>query len=189
MSVSRSYATALLEAAREAGLKDSDLDQIESELSAFVSAVKTSVGLEAALTSPVISAADKASVAKAIATQMEFSKLTVQFLTLIAEKGRGPLLEAVTNAFVIARLESEGATLGHVVSADVMNQKELDSLAADFTRKLGKKVVFRASVDASLLAGLKVTVAGTTYDGSMRSQLNQLRERLVYGKPVGARSV
>ena len=184
MSVSRSYAKTLLETAQETGLKASDLDQIESELATFVATVGSSAALAEALSSPIVTSTEKAGVAAAVAEKMGFSKLTTQFLAMVARKGRASAIEAITESFTIVRLESEGATLGEVVSADALKKEDLDELATAFTRKLGKKVVFKASIDANLLAGLKVTVNGTTYDGSLRSQLQQLRDRLVYGKPV-----
>jgi F-type H+-transporting ATPase subunit delta len=184
MSVSRSYARALLEAATESGLKAADLDLIETELGAFSAAMNGSRELHTALTSPVVSKGDKASIAESVATKMGFSKLTAQFLTMVARKGRGPAIEEIAETFTAVRLESEGATLGTVVSADALKKEDLEELATSFTRKLGKKVVFKASVDANLLAGLKVTVNGITYDGSLRSQLQTLRDRLVYGKPA-----
>lgn len=184
MSVSRSYASALLESAIESGMMASDLDQIEKELNAFVATVHSSKELKVSLLSPVVASADKSAIAEAVAAKMGFSKLTTNFLSLVARKGRGAILGAIADGFTAVRLESEGATLGQVVSADPLNKEDLEELATTFTRKLGKKVVFKAEVDANLLAGLKVTVNGVTYDGSLRSQLNQIRERLVYGKPA-----
>jgi F-type H+-transporting ATPase subunit delta len=183
MSVSRSYAKALLDVANESGFKAADLDRIESELGEFASAMGASRELYTALTCPVVSGDDKAGVAKAVAEKMGISKLTAQFLTLIARKGRGPAIEEIVETFTAVRLEGEGAILGAVVSADPLKKEDLEELATAFTRKLGKKVVFKAAVDSALLAGLKVTVSGVTYDGSLRAQLQTLRDRLVYGKP------
>lgn len=184
MSVSRSYARTLLETAQETGLKAIDLDKIESELLAFVAAVGSSTELCEALSSPIVTSAEKAGVADAVAKKMGFSKLTTQFLAMVARKGRAPVIEAIAGAFTMVRLESEGATLGEVVSADELKREDLEELATAFTKRLGKKVVFKATVDANLLAGLKVTVSGITYDGSLRAQLQLLREQLVYGKTL-----
>jgi F-type H+-transporting ATPase subunit delta len=183
MSVSRSYARALLDAATETGLKSADLDRIESELAAFSLAMGSSRELNEALTSPVVSKAEKVGIAEAVAAKMGFSPLTARFFSMVARKGRSPVVDEIAEAFTAVRLEGEGATLGAVVSADPLQKEDLEELATAFTRKLGKKVVFKASVDAALLAGLKVTVSGVTYDGSLRSQLHLLRDRLVYGKP------
>jgi F-type H+-transporting ATPase subunit delta len=184
MSVTRSYAKALLDAAVEMGMKSSDLDKIEAELADFVGAVGSSRDLRESITSPVVSSGDKAAIAHAIAKKLGISQLTSRFLSILASKGRGPILEEIVEAFTATRLESEGATLGTVVSADPLQQKDLEELATAFSRKLGKKVVFKSAVDPSLLAGLKVTVNGTTYDGSMRAQLQNLRDRLIHGKSL-----
>lgn len=182
MSVARSYAKALLDSALESGLKAADLDRAESELTAFAELLSANKELHDTFRNPVISAKDKTAVVEEIANKAGFSKTTTQFLALVARNGRGLALTDVADKFTEVRLESEGATLGTVVSADPLQKSDLEDLAGAFTRKLGKKVVFRTSVDSTLLAGLKVTVNGVTYDGSLRSQLQQLRDRLVYGR-------
>lgn len=182
MSVGRSYARSLLEAAKESGLQAKDLDLIEAELAAFAQTMGSSKELNEALTSPIVPKLDKAEIAKAVSIKLGFSKLTTQFLTLVSRKGRARALDEIADAFTLNRLESEGATLGMVVSADPLKKEDLEELAASFTKKLGKKVVFKASVEPSLLAGLKVTVSGITYDGSLKAQLQSLRDHLIYGK-------
>ena len=97
MSVSRSYAKALLDVATESGLKAADLDRIESELGEFADAMGASRELYIALTSPIVSGEDKAEVAKAVAGKMGLSKLTAQFMTLVARKGRGPAIDEIRN--------------------------------------------------------------------------------------------
>jgi F-type H+-transporting ATPase subunit delta len=181
MSVSKSYAKALLESAKEMGLQSSDLDQIQSELDSFRQAMDENAEFNEALTSPVVSAQNKVEISSAVASKMGFSKLTNQFVALVARKGRADIFEEISDAFMEVRLEAEGATLGTVVSADVLQKADLEELAAAFSKKTGKKTIFKAEVDPSLLAGLKVTVSGVTYDGSLRSQLQQLRNQLVYG--------
>lgn len=181
MSVSRSYARALLEAAQEMGLKSSDMDQIQSELEAFRKAMDENQDLHEAMVSPVVSAQSKVDVSAGVAQKMGFSKLAGQFISLIARKGRGELFSEIADTFMEVRLESEGAVVGTVVSADPLQKADLEELAAAFSKKTGKKTIFKAEVDSSLLAGLKVTVSGVTYDGSLRAQLQQLRDQLVYG--------
>jgi hypothetical protein len=52
------------------------------------------------------------------------------------------------------------------------------ALSVAFGARIGRKVSFETHEDPSLLAGVKVTVGGVTYDGTMRSQLSRLRETL-----------
>jgi F-type H+-transporting ATPase subunit delta len=91
------------------------------------------------------------------------------------------MIEEITHAFNEVRLEAEGGILGRVVSADPMAANDLEDLSKAYSQKLGKRVAFSASVDPNLLAGIKVTVNGVTYDGTLRSQLQRLRDQLVLG--------
>jgi F0F1-type ATP synthase delta subunit len=62
-------------------------------------------------------------------------------------------------------------------------EADIDTLTKAFSQKLGKKVAFRVAIDPSLLAGMKVTVNGVTYDGTLRSQIHKLRDHLAAGLP------
>ena len=61
---------------------------------------------------------------------------------------------------------------------DPLKDSDVQGLAQAYEKKLGKRVEFQVSVDPGLLAGLKVTVNGVTYDGTLRSQLDRLKENL-----------
>jgi F0F1-type ATP synthase delta subunit len=54
-----------------------------------------------------------------------------------------------------------------------------------FTQKLKRKVDFKVTTQPSLLAGLKVTVNGVTYDGSLLAQLERLKEEFTHGAASG----
>jgi F-type H+-transporting ATPase subunit delta len=52
-------------------------------------------------------------------------------------------------------------------------------LEAEITKMTGKKVRARYEQDASLLGGAVVQVGSTIYDGSVKGQLERIREQLV----------
>jgi F-type H+-transporting ATPase subunit delta len=91
----------------------------------------------------------------------------------------------IRNAYRSVRLEAEGGVSGRLVSADPLSESDIKGLADAFQRKLGKPVAFRVSTDPSLLAGMKVIVNGVTYDGTLKSQLQQLRDLVVAGQVTG----
>jgi ATP synthase F1 delta subunit len=177
MSLANSYAKALYLAAKEEGGADT-LDQLESQMDVLAQALQDK-GLRNAFLGPVISGKDKLQLIEQVAQKAGFSKMLTHFLILLANKGRLPDFLAVRDSFGGVRLEAEGGVQGKVVSAEPVSDGDVQGLAQAFGRKLGKKVAFRVSTDPSLLAGMKVTVNGITYDGTLRSQLSQLRERLV----------
>lgn len=184
MSVPKAYARALFEASQAAGLKPEELDRMDVQLGELEAMFDSSKEARVALMAPVTSAKVKASTIEKIATQAGFSKLLIQFLVLMARKDRLSLLKRIRSEFKTVRLEAEGGILGTLVSADPLSGADVDGMAKAFGQKLGKKVAFQTSTDPSLLAGMKVTVNGTTYDGSLRAQLNRLRDRLVQGQTL-----
>jgi F-type H+-transporting ATPase subunit delta len=127
---------------------------------------------------------EKAAIIQAVAAKISASELMVRFLTLLARKARFSRLAEIREAFSTAKLAAKGSVAGKLVAADQMKQEDVAGLAAAFSKKLGKNVEFRVSTDPSLLAGMKVTVSGVTYDGTLRSQLQRLRDKLVQGFTV-----
>lgn len=91
------------------------------------------------------------------------------------------LLARVRDELATTRLAAQGGIRGSLVAAEAMNPEDIQSLAKAFGKKLGKAVAFQVSTDPALLAGVKVTVNGVTYDGTLRVQLQRLRDGMVLG--------
>ncbi len=181
MSVAKAYARALFEAARDAGASSQGYDTLESEMAQFNGLLGASRDLRIALTGPVASGKEKVAIVEQLAGKAAVSALFSRFLALLARKSRIGILSEISACFSQVRVEAEGGVLGHVVSAEPLDPSDRDELARSFSKKLGKKIVFQTKVDPELLAGIKVTVGGVSYDGTLKSQLRQLRDRFIYG--------
>jgi F-type H+-transporting ATPase subunit delta len=177
MSLGKSYARALYEASKGAG----NADQVEKDMESFVGLLNQSQDLKKTLLGPVVTAKEKSGVLTAIASKAGYSKGFQNFLSLLAAKERLPAIFEIHDAFSGVRLEAEGGVAGRLVSAEPLSDADAQGLAQAFSKKIGKKVEFRVSTDPSLLAGMKVTVNGVTYDGSLKSQLQQLRDKVMSG--------
>lgn len=185
MSAANSYAKALYESASDKKASPADMIQLETQMADFDSLLKSSDDLQIALLGLVATSSEKAQIVEALARKLDVLDLLRQFLLMLAKKGRLNLLGSIKDAFNSVRLEAAGGISCRLVSADPMNDSDMDILAKAFGKKLGKKVAFQVSSDPSLLAGIKVTVNGVTYDGTLRSQLQKLRDRFVTGLPGG----
>ena len=180
MSVATSYARALYETVAQNATAN-DLNQIENQFKQVLTVLEQSKEVKAALFSPLTNIREKMALADSIGNKMGFHPGFSRFLSLLAKKGRMSLMPQIHQAFVSVRLAQEGGISGNLVSAEPMSDSDVDALAKAFSQKLGKKVAFQVSTDPSLLAGIKVTVNGTTFDGTLRSQLQKLRDRFVTG--------
>lgn len=181
MSVAKAYAKALFEAAAE-GKSQADLakvcDEIEAQLNLFVNIMSGSKEAQVAFASPVTTSKDKVTIVNAVTSKAGFSPMVSQFLSMLAARGRLAMMPEVRDVFSDVRLAAEGGVTGKLESAEPMTDADVRSLAESFSRKLGRKVAFRVSTDPSLLAGVRVTVSGVTYDGTLKAQLDQLRDKI-----------
>ncbi len=183
MSVANSYAKALYEAVQERGLSAEDTQQIEAQMDLFQSMMENSKDAQVALYGPLTTAREKIEVIQEFAKKLELSQLLSEFLVLLTKKKRLSILSRIKDSFGSIRLTLDGGVAGKLVAAEPMSDVDIGTLVKVFSHKFGKKVTFRVSTDPSLLAGMKVTVNGVTYDGTLRSQLLKLRDSFVAGLP------
>ncbi len=181
MSVAISYAQALYQVANSEKGAAAALKKIEEQLDSLATAIHASTQLRISLHGPVSTLKEKIAIMNELAKNLGCSPLMVQFLSILIRKNRLKLLPSIVRAFRSARVTGEGGLMGTMISADSLSEADLQSLVDAFSKKLGKKVTFDSKTDAALLAGVKVTVSGVTYDGTLRSQLHRLRDRLVMG--------
>jgi F-type H+-transporting ATPase subunit delta len=186
MSVANAYAKALFQTIQEKKASSQDIDSLETQLAEFVSAVESSRDAKMALYGPIASTKEKVAIVQKLGQAMGISGTLPAFLELVARKDRIAILPEIRDEFHTVRLASEGGILGEVISAEPMDQKDVESLAQSFSKKLGKRVAFKVSVDAALLAGMKVVVNGVTYDGTLQSQLQKLRDQVAIGATAGS---
>lgn len=179
MSLAKSYARAILETAKEAKASAAQLDQYGAELEQFADLIRSTKEARVGLLGAATASKDKVAAVAEIATRAKLSPLVSRFVGVVTQAERLKQMSEIAEAYGAVRLEAEGGVMGRVASADAIEPADLESLAKSFSQKLGKKVALRSVVDPTLLAGIRVTVGGVTYDGSLRSQLNRLRDRLV----------
>ena len=152
----------------------------QGELSDFVATLDASAELREVLQNPSIPEPQKLRVLDAIAVRSGMSKAVRNFIALIAHHERLHELGEMVAAF--AGLADESA---HVVEAEVVSAYPL----TDSSRQLleqqieklarGQKVRASYSEDPTLLGGAVLRLGSTVYDGSVRAQLERLKERLI----------
>jgi len=179
MSIARSYARALFESILET--KSTTPAEAEQDLRVMSEAITGSREARVALLGPATGSKEKAAAVAKIAEKAGTSLAVNQFLQLMARKERLAILPEVAQAFITVRVEADGGVLGQIVSADPMGADDVETIAQAFGKKLGKKITFQTSTDGELLAGIKVMVNGITYDGTLRAQLQRLRDRVMLG--------
>lgn len=171
MSASKVYAQVLVDVA------GAEIENVLGELKNFRELFKTNPMMAKVFENPTLPEAEKISIIEAFAGKMQMKPLTVRFLKLIAKRNRFQILEQVFHEVDTLRLAKEGGVAGEIVSAMPLDSAQVTSITQALSKKLNKPVYLKSKVDAGLLAGMRVTVAGTTYDGTVKSKLVQLMEK------------
>ncbi|MFZ3217309.1 MAG: ATP synthase F1 subunit delta [Candidatus Acidiferrales bacterium] len=168
------YAAALADVA----LERRNGDALRKDLAAFVDTFFASADLRNALESPVLDRAVKNKVIAAIAAKMGLNEAVRNFVFLIVDHRRTHLFQEMLQAFDTELNKRLDIAEAHVTTARALSDAEKRELLAVLERRTGKRIEAHFAEDRDLLGGAVVRVGSTIYDGSVREQLNLLRERL-----------
>jgi F-type H+-transporting ATPase subunit delta len=173
-AVAQRYAAALADVAAER----KNGEAVGRDLAAFVEAFASVPDLRNALGSPALSAAVKHRVIEEIAAKMKLDVAVRNFIYLLVDHRRLEMLAEIQQAFRDELNVRLGIVEAEVTSARELSAAEKKELTAVLERRTGKKVEARFQEDEALLGGAIVRLGSTIYDGSVRDQLNRLREQL-----------
>lgn len=168
------YASALFDLASESG----GVTAVESDLDTLGVALAESADLRSATTNPQLSRSEQGNVIAGIASHLELSDLTTNFLGVLASNRRLGALSGVISAFKIIAANQRGEVSAKVTSAHPLSDKQLSTLKDKLTAREGRTVMLTSDVDPDLLGGLVVTIGSQRIDASIRTRLNSLAQAM-----------
>ena len=172
-SVASTYARAFADVVLGAHL---DANRALAELRAIASLLKESSELRRVWENPAITAEQKRAVLDAIAQRDGISQQVRNLVAVLIDHRRVHFLEPV-----IRQLEKEldtrlGFAEADITSARPLGDTEKREFEAQVGKLTGKKVRAHYAQDASLLGGAILRIGSTIYDGSVRGQLEKMKE-------------
>ena len=174
-AIASRYARALVEVILEQKI---DAATARLQLKSVVDAVHESPELRKVWESPAIAPEQKRAVLDAIAKQMGAVKPIRNFVAVLIDHRRIPMLDDIARQFETELDAQLGFTEVEVSSARPLSPEEKRELEAQVERLTGKKPRTRYVANAELLGGVMVRVGSTIYDGSVRGQLEKMRQEL-----------
>ena len=175
----RTSATRYAKALFDVAIKESDPSRIEQDLSAIVEAMQEHGELRRALTSPAVPRSARVAVVSAIAQQAGAQPPVAKLLAMLADRGRLELLPDLLAVYRDRLLEHRNIVRGTVTTAAPLSPEHLQALESRLGGLTAKQVQLSTNVDPSLIGGMIARVGSTVYDGSMRTQLQKMKQRLV----------
>lgn len=114
-----------------------------------------------------------------LAARSPLSPLLQRFLELVASRGHLPLLPAVAEAFETRVLQHEQVVSAQVTTAVALAADRRTAIEQSLEAFAGGTVRVSTAVDPSILGGVVARIGSTVYDGSIKRQLERLREQMV----------
>ena len=174
--MSRRYARALFQLALEAKRED----EIGAEIERFNSVYGASE-LRQVLTNPAFVADQRKNVLVQVAQRLKLSPLVANALSLPLERDRLPYLPSIVSRYRRLLDEKNGRVEAKVVAAGPVEDNDIERLSAALAQVSGKQVVLSQESDPSIVGGLVIHLEGKVYDGSVRTQLEKMKERIERG--------
>ena len=171
----RRYAKAVIDLARERGA----LASVGEEL-ARAAATFSQDDLKGLVLNPGIDAAARRNIVGQVVERLEVSPIVGDLIRLLAARDRLAVLPDVARAYERLVDRELGRARVTIRSAAKLEQEQLTALEALAKRLTGASlIVMSTKVEPELIGGVTLAVGGTVYDGSVKTQLERLADKMV----------
>ena len=177
-AAARRYAKALFLIAKEEGR----VAELRAELDSLFELLEGDSDLRAAIFRPLHPGAERRAVLQAVCERLGSSPTLRNFCAFLVDQRRIVDLAGIRDAYHRLADDAAGRTRARVVSASPLREEQRERLRRALAAHTGKRVEIEEDVDPGLLGGATASVGGLVFDGSIRTQLEQLRASLTRGQ-------
>jgi len=180
LAIARRYAKALLLIGKE----DQQAEMYRNELNDVSGLITQHKALEAALVNPLYDLGGRKKVLNSLIEKLELSQVTASFLRLVFDKGRIGFLASINDFYQKLADELKGVAQASLVSATELSSETIEKIRAALSKRTGKDIVLDVNQDPGLIGGIVTRIGDLVLDGSVRTQLHNMRESLKRGESV-----
>ncbi len=175
--LSRRYARSLFNVAAKRQL----VDQVAADLKAVAELLKAEPRFRAFMLAPDVVEDYRSALLDRVLRQVvpEASPVTRNFLDLLLKKARFDHFEEVAESFSVLMEEHRGILRAVVTTATDLDPEMQARLRSRLERMTGKTIQLTHRLDPEILGGVVVTLAGRMIDGSVKSEVDRLRDDLM----------
>jgi len=168
ITVARPYAEAVYKlAVNNQGLSE------WSKMLQLAAAIAEDDGVKRLIGNPVISAKQLGEIFLDIGKN-KFNSGARNLIMLLADNKRILVLPQISQLFEQLKAQHEGVLEAKIVSAFVMEGRQLKKLIEDLERKFKRKIEAQVSIDSELIGGVKVEIGDEILDASIRGKLEAM---------------
>ncbi|MGD9188428.1 MAG: ATP synthase F1 subunit delta [Desulfobacteraceae bacterium] len=178
LAIARRYAKALLLIGKE----DGQTEQYRRELDDVAKLMIEQKALADAISNPLYNVDERKQVFQGILGKLNLSKVMSAFLMLLFDKGRVGFLVSINDFFQKLADELKGVAQASLVSATELSAETIEKIRSALSKRAGKEIVLDVKQDPGLIGGIVTKIGDLVLDGSIKTQLLNMRESLKRGE-------
>ncbi len=174
-AVARRYAEALV----ELGEEHDKLEVFATQLQGVVRLLDESAEFRHLLLNPGIESGERRAAIRSLGEDIDLDQMMVNFLFILLDNDRVRHVPEILAAFHDRLDDQQNRVRAEITSAVALEGSEKEALRKAIAEMTGKDVEMTTDVDESLIGGAVTRIGGTVYDGSVRTQLEQLKDNIL----------
>jgi F-type H+-transporting ATPase subunit delta len=174
-TVARRYANALVDVVT----KNNEIAVVQPELEQFGRIMSESPQLGEVFRNPAVPYDQKSRLLESLIARTKPTKTTANFLRILLKNARLGDLTAINERFAAVLEERAGLVSAEVITAQPLAPAQQSALQTRLQQVTGKKVNLNFKIDPELIGGVVTRIGSTVYDGSVKNQLQQLKEKMI----------
>ena len=180
LKIARRYAKALL----LIGAEDGRVEDYGTELSSFVKLLSANPELANAVENPIYESAGRKQVLAGVLEKAGYSQPVKAFLSLLFDKGRIGNVAAISEVYDTLADEEKGVARASLITAADLSDEAVEKIKASLSKRTGKTVILTVEKDPELIGGVIARIGDLVLDGSVRTQLQNMKESLTRSEAV-----
>jgi len=173
-TIARRYATALADVVVPRGEERA----VQEELSQWELMMQSNAALQEVFGNPTIPYEQKRNVLLKLIARTGVRSVTANFLQVLLQNQRLGDLTEVNKRFAQALDERAGMVTAEITSVRPVPESSQQALRTKLMAMTGKDVRLKFMTDEDLIGGMVTRIGSTIYDGSVRSQLQQVKQKM-----------
>jgi F-type H+-transporting ATPase subunit delta len=173
-TVARRYASALADVVLQRG----EARDVQQELVAWADMMQSNANLREVFANPTIALDQKRGVLRRLIEIAKPRPTTVNFLKVLLQNQRLPELDQINKRFAAVLDDRAGMIAAQVTTARPVAPETQQTLQTKLRNLTGKSVRIEFDTDPEMIGGLVTRIGSTIYDGSVRNQLQQIKEKM-----------
>jgi F-type H+-transporting ATPase subunit delta len=178
LAIARRYAKALILIGKE----DGQTENYRKEIGKIADIFGREKQFSDLLSNPLYKLEERRRVLENTIAKLGLSKAMNSFLRLLFEKGRIGFIVAINDFYQKLADELNGVARATLVSAAELSGGAVEKIRAALSKRTGKDVILEVQQDPGLIGGIVTRIGDLVLDGSIKTQLLNMRESLRRGE-------